>query len=106
MPLREQPLIYVPVPALAEFRFGVLQSTQYTAMQTWMAKALATTEILSVNDESTHFYAAIRLELKMSGTPIPMNDLWIAAIARQHRFPILSRNTHFDVIKKQQRISW
>jgi hypothetical protein len=36
--------------------------------------------ILDIDEETTHQYAAIGLELKRSGKPIPANDLWIAAL--------------------------
>ena len=36
--------------------------------------------------------------LKQSGRPLPSNDLWIAALARQHRLPLLSRDGHFDFV--------
>ena len=101
-----QTQICVPVPALAEFRFGVLQSTKRDAMRKWMTEALTSIAILPVNDETTHHYAVIRLELKRVGRPIPMNDLWIAAIARQHRLVLLSRDAHFDFVEHLQRVSW
>jgi len=37
---------------------------------------------------------------------IPTNDLWIAALARQHQLQILSRDTHFDFIEGIVRIGW
>jgi predicted nucleic acid-binding protein len=44
--------------------------------------------------------------LKQSGRPLPSNDLWIAALARQHRLPLLSRDGHFDFVSALQRIGW
>jgi len=43
-------------------------------------------------------YAEIRQQLKNRATPIPSNDIWIAALARQHNLSILSTDTHFDNI--------
>ena len=51
-------------------------------------------------------YAEIRDRLKRAGTPIPSNDLWIAALAVQHRLPVVSRDTHFDQVRTLTRISW
>jgi len=48
----------------------------------------------------------VRDELKRSGRPIPGNDLWIAALARQHALPLLSRDRHFDLVPGVQRIGW
>lgn len=98
--------IYVPVPALAEFRFGVCQSRKREIMESWMQRALTSTHILCIDDATTFHYAELRLALKMRGTPIPMNDLWIAAIARQHSLPIVSRDTHFDLVEGIQRIAF
>jgi len=98
--------IYVPVPALAEFRFGVLQSRKRDEMEKWMTLALATATILSVEAATTFHYAALRLHLQSAGTPIPMNDLSTAAIARQHQMPVVSRDTHFDLVPEIERISW
>ena len=37
--------------------------------------------------------------LKQAGHPIPANDAWIAALALEHRRPILSRDQHFDAVR-------
>lgn len=88
----------IPVPALAEFRFGILKSRFCQRMTHWLEQALATTTILSADSDTTRYYAVIRRELEAAGTPIPMNDLWIAAIARQHQLRVLSRDVHFDKV--------
>lgn len=72
----------VPVPALAEFRFGILKSRFSEKMTAWLDEALATTTVLAVDEITTRHYAEIRLQLSFAGTPIPMNDLWIAASTR------------------------
>jgi len=38
--------------------------------------------------------------------PIPENDVWIAAIARQHNLPIVSRDEHLRWVKGVTGISW
>ena len=96
----------VPVPALAEFRYGILKSRFRETMTTWLDDALATTTVLAADETTTRHYAEIRLQLASAGTHIPMNDLWIAAIARQHKLPIMSRDAHFDLVAGLTRISW
>lgn len=44
--------------------------------------------------------------LKRAGQPIPGNDVWIAALGRQHALPILSLDRHFDLVAGVRRISW
>ena len=43
---------------------------------------------------------------KKTGTPIPSNDVWLAALSWQHSLPILSRDHHFDAVPGIQRIAW
>jgi predicted nucleic acid-binding protein len=61
---------------------------------------------LSVDRETSGHYAQIRSELKKVGKPIPSNDLWIAALARQHRLPLMSLDGHFDAVQGMKRIGW
>ena len=60
----------------------------------------------AVTDEMASAYAALRVALGRSGRPIPANDAWIAALALQHRLPVLSRDQHFDAVPNLQRQSW
>jgi tRNA(fMet)-specific endonuclease VapC len=62
--------------------------------------------VLTVTSETSRVYADIRHELRVAGQPIPENDLWIAALARQHGLPILTNDAHFDQVAGLQRISW
>jgi predicted nucleic acid-binding protein len=59
-----------------------------------------------VTEATTIEYASFRLELKRAGTPIPTNDLSIAALCRQHGFSLLSRDRHFDRVSGLHRVSW
>ena len=43
-------------------------------------------------------YGTLKALLREAGTPIPDNDLWIAALARQHELTILSRDRHFECV--------
>jgi predicted nucleic acid-binding protein len=57
-------------------------------------------------EETTHHYTQIRPELKRKGSPVPANDAWIAALARQHGLAIVSRDEHFDKVRGVQRLGW
>ena len=96
----------VPVIVLGEYRLGIAQSRRRTEYENWLREWLGTVTVLDIDDETTLHYAAIGLELKKSGKPIPVNDLWIAALCRQHSLPLISRDRHFDVVKGLERIDW
>ncbi|BBO92886.1 type II toxin-antitoxin system VapC family toxin [Desulfosarcina ovata] len=45
------------------------------------------------------FYASVLNNLKAAGTPIPTNDIWIAAVAFQHGYKVFTKDRHFDFIQ-------
>lgn len=96
----------IPVIVLGEYRFGISQSRHHQKYREWLDELIPDCKILDVNEGTTHHYAAINLELRRAGTPIPTNDLWIAALGRQYSLPLLSRDRHFDLISGVQRIGW
>jgi predicted nucleic acid-binding protein len=98
--------IELPVIALGEYRFGIAQSRRRGAYEKWVGELIATTRVLPVDRESSEHYARIRAELKKVGHPIPSNDLWIAALARQHGVTLMSQDRHFDSVRDVRRIGW
>lgn len=53
---------------------------------------------LMVDDATTHHFAQIFAQLRLQGTPLPVNDIWIAALAIQHDLLLFSRDAHFDAL--------
>ena len=102
----EREIASVPAIVLGEYRFGISQSRRRRAYDQWLIENLPDFELLSVDERTAVQYAEIRLELKTAGTPIPVNDLWIAALCRQHALPILSQDRHFDLVKGVRRVGW
>jgi len=98
--------VAVPVVVLGEYRFGIAQSRHRATYESWLQEWIAVVIVLNIDEETTHSYSAIGLELKKKGKPIPANDLWIAALCRQHSLPLLSRDLHFDVIPGLRRVAW
>ncbi|MBC8245755.1 MAG: type II toxin-antitoxin system VapC family toxin [Verrucomicrobia bacterium] len=96
----------IPVIVLGEYRYGISQSKHHDEYRAWLKAQLRHFELLSVIPETAGYFAELRLELKKAGTPTPANDLWIAALARQHNLPIASRDTHFDLVSGVRRIGW
>jgi tRNA(fMet)-specific endonuclease VapC len=98
--------VAIPVVVLGEYRYGIAQSRRRAAYENWLAGLLHDCFVLDINEATTHHYAEIVLELKRIGKPIPTNDLWIAALCRQHSLPLLSRDRHFDLVAGAKRIDW
>lgn len=96
----------IPVIVLGEYRYGIAQSRYRTRYSNWLDAFILDCLVLGINEETTHDYAAINLELKQIGKPIPTNDLWIAALCRQYTLPILSKDRHFDFVSGSRRLEW
>ncbi|MDQ6622465.1 MAG: type II toxin-antitoxin system VapC family toxin [Verrucomicrobiota bacterium] len=98
--------LHVPVIVLGEYRFGIATSRRRRAYEQWLTRGRAFWNILPLVEETAVRYAAIRQQLKTAGTPLPANDVWIAALALQHDLPVLTRDEHFDAVAGLNRLSW
>ena len=96
----------IPVIVAGEFAFGIARSRQREAYERSLLRMLDRCTVLDIGIETARHYAAIRLELKGAGNPIPANDVWIAALSRQHAIPVMSRDTHFDFVGGLRRRTW
>ena len=98
--------VAIPVIVVGEFAFGIAQSRHREAYERSLRRMLDRCTVLGVEIETARHYSAIRLELRASGTPIPSNDVWIAALSRQHAMPVMSRDSHFDFVGGLMRQTW
>ena len=104
--LRHQAHAAIPVIVLGEFRYGIAGSRHQATYEAWLHSQLSNFDILAVTDQTSVAYATLRVALRRAGRPIPANNAWIAALALQHRLPVLSRDQHFDAVPHLARTSW
>jgi predicted nucleic acid-binding protein len=97
---------HLPLIVIGEYLYGLLASRKRTKLQPLLTRLEAESIILGIDRETSDWYATIRHDLKNRGQPIPENDVWIAALARQHALEIVSRDPHFDHVDKVRRIGW
>ena len=98
--------IAVPVVVLGEYQYGITHSTHRRQYEAWLESYSNIFRLLDITGETARHYAEIRSELRKPGKPIPSNDTWIAALAREHNLDVMSRDTHFDRVAGLRRISW
>lgn len=98
--------IFIPVVVLGEFLYGIAHSNKRKDYETWIQRLRSGCELLNITGTTADSYAQIQSELRRSGKPIPSNDTWIAALAREHNLDVMSRDTHFDRVAGLRRISW
>ena len=105
-PLRSADRLVVPSVVLGEYYFGIRQSIHRARYEEWLRRYLPLVQVATITSATANTYADIRLQLRRIGRPIPTNDAWVAALARQHALAVLSNDTHFDVVDGVQRIAF
>jgi predicted nucleic acid-binding protein len=91
---------WLPLFALGELRAGFVGGARRSQNEAALAKFLSWPHVgvLLPDEMTTSFYAQIYVDLRQQGTPIPANDIWIAALASQHDLVLDSRDQHFHYV--------
>ena len=99
--------LFVPFVVLGELRAGFAISTRARQNERVLQRFLAKpgVDILFATEATTVLYASLFRQLRDQGTPIPSNDLWIAALVLEHRLVLYSRDSHFDRLPQLDRLS-
>ncbi len=98
--------LIIPAVVVGEYRYGITASRRQTELTAAFERLLLDVTFAPVDEPVTAQYAMIRRALKEAGTPIPENDVWIAATVRRYELPLLSRDAHFDVVRGIRRVGW
>ena len=102
----DEPRVLLPVIVIGEYRYGLLSSRERVEREARFEGFCRACRLLSIDEETAGYYAAVRHRLRLAGRPIPENDIWIAALCLQHRQKILSNDRHFDAVQGVIRIGW
>ncbi len=98
---REEVLLSVVV--LGELYFGAQKSRGIDENVRRIHRLLAESVVLPCDAGTAYEYGIVRHELRLKGRPIPENDIWLAAHARQHDLTLVSRDRHFSEV---DRLKW
>ena len=98
--LRAAHEIHLPLIVLAELLAGFAAGTRAQKNRDELRHFMASPRVhlLNPDEKTAHHYAEVYAALRKNGAPIPTNDLWIAALARQHRLPLFSFDAHFAAV--------
>jgi tRNA(fMet)-specific endonuclease VapC len=96
----------LPVIVIGKYLYGLKSSREQTVREPRFLDFTRTCRMLSVTPTTAMHYANICHRLRLAGTPIPENDIWIAALALEHQQQVLSNDRHFDLVPGIERISW
>ena len=92
--------VWIPLIVLGEMKAGFYGGTERHKNETLLRKLLTrpTVDVLVPQRETAEQYARLFVQLRRAGTPVPDNDLWIAALALEHDLTLITRDRHFEQI--------
>ena len=90
--------VWLPLMVLAEIQAGFYGGSEQHHNELLLRSFLVrpTVGILFPTRDTAEHYARLFIQLKRAGTPIPDNDLWIAALVLQHDLVLITRDRHFE----------
>jgi tRNA(fMet)-specific endonuclease VapC len=91
---------------LGELYKGVLKSRNPEKNRKQLDVFLQTVAVLHPDTATALYYAQIANALEQKGTPIPENDIWIAAVALECAMPLATRDAHFEKVDGLSILKW
>lgn len=90
--------IALPFIVLAELRAGFACGTKSLENESALLRFLQKprVRVLYADESTTRHYANLFKQLRFQATPIPTNDIWIAALSIQHSLGLFTRDSHFS----------
>lgn len=88
--------------ALGELRTGFRLGSHASRNEEELRRFLShpVVKVLDVDDEASRIYAEIMVALRHAGTPVPTNDIWIAAVAAREGATVVTYDEHFKLIPR------
>jgi tRNA(fMet)-specific endonuclease VapC len=98
--------ILVPFVVLGELRAGFAGGVRTGQNEANLVRFLDSrrVDVVFADEDTTHHYARLFHQLRRQGTPIPTNDLWIAALVIQYELHLFARDAHFDRLPQIPRL--
>jgi len=98
--------VWLPFIVLGELRAGFAVGSQGPRNESVLRRFLLKpgVDVLYADEQTTHHYANVYRQLRKQGTPMPTNDMWIAALVLQHSLTLYDRDAHFDALPQLLRV--
>lgn len=98
--------VFLSCIVLGELLYGARKSGRPAQNRQRIDQFAKHITLLECNSDTASEYSEIKAILKQLGRPLPENDIWIAAVARQYNLTLATRDAHFQVIKGLQCDNW
>jgi tRNA(fMet)-specific endonuclease VapC len=98
--------VLLPFVVIAELRAGFALGRRGAENERVLRRFLFKdgVEVLYADDQTTLIYASLFRQLRTAGTPIPTNDLWVAALVLQSNSALHDRDRHYDSLPQLVRV--
>ncbi len=96
--MRRAETIGLPINVLGELWFGFVNGSKLRENSEALERFLATprVQILQLDEQTARGFGEIATSLRQAGIAIQQNDIWIAALCKQHGFALATRDTGFQ----------
>ena len=98
--------LFIPSIVLGELHFGFMKGSRQQFNEKKLRQIISRLkiEIIDVNADVARKYADIYRSLERKRTPIPINDVWIAACCMEVGGTLLTRDQHFEAVDQIEMI--
>jgi tRNA(fMet)-specific endonuclease VapC len=96
--LQQANALYLPLTALGELYYGAYRSKNTAKNLAQIHEFVKAVVVLHPTETTADSYGQIKAALAKAGTPIPQNDIWIAALAKEYQLPLAARDDHFKLV--------
>ena len=104
--MRLADLLFVPLTVVGELYYGAFRASQPQKALERLRQFLSASVVLHPGERTALRYGEIKKHLAGEGTPVPDNDIWIAATAIEHALPLAARDEHYVGIPDLDMRSW
>lgn len=89
--------VYMSVVVIGELEAGFRGGNRYNQNLEILERFISRPSVivLPVSRTTSKYFGLIKHDLKLKGTPIPLNDIWLAAQSKEHNAPLLTYDKHF-----------
>jgi tRNA(fMet)-specific endonuclease VapC len=97
--LKAERILFSPI-VLGELMFGFRNGTKCKENMSDLNEFLQheVVQLIPINEITSDRYSRIATQLRSAGTPIPTNDIWVAAQTMEHGAELITSDTHFEKI--------
>ncbi|MBP90720.1 MAG: VapC toxin family PIN domain ribonuclease [Planctomycetaceae bacterium] len=90
--------VFLPSIVIGELYYGARHSAHVERNMTQVQELAKAMTVLACDADTAEYYGEVKNDLKVKGNPSSENDVWIAAVAKQHLLTVVTRDQHFKAI--------